>query len=66
MKEVVTLKGKELKQLEVLGRVDRGGLTAGRAAEILELSVRQLRRKLAAHRDRGAEVLAHGNRGSVA
>ena len=63
MKEVVTLKGKELKQLEVLGRVDRGGLTAGRAAEILGVSVRQLRRKLAAYRDRGAEVLAHGNRG---
>jgi transposase len=40
-----------------------GDLTAADAAERLALSVRQVRRILAAYRKGGAAALAHGNRG---
>ena len=65
MNEVVTLNRKEQMTLQILGRVDRGEIAAGRAAEMLSLSVRQVRRKLAAYRHEGATALAHGNRGRV-
>ena len=47
----------------VLGRVDRGQMRAGEGAVLLELSIRQLRRQLAAYRETGAAALVHGNRG---
>jgi len=65
MNEVVTLNRKEQLTLQILGRVDRGEIPAGRAAEMLSLSVRQIRRKLAAYRGQGAAGLVHGNRGRV-
>src|SRR5262245_59667507 len=65
MNEVVTLNRKEQLSVQILGRVDRGELPAGRAVEMLSLSVRQIRRKLAAYRQQGAAALAHGNRGRV-
>ena len=50
-------------RLVVLNRVLVGDLTAAEAAAALGLSVRQVRRILAAYRKEGAAALAHGNRG---
>ncbi|MDP3061884.1 MAG: ISNCY family transposase [Chloroflexota bacterium] len=47
----------------VLNRVERGELTGRQAAELVSLSVRQVRRLLAAYRREGVAALAHGNRG---
>lgn len=63
MKDRVTLNKKEQNRLVVLNRVGSGTITAREAAEILGLSVRQVRRILAAYRREGAAALAHGNRG---
>lgn len=59
----MTLDGQEQARLVVLGRVDRGELTAVAAAELLGLSERQVRRLLAGYRRAGAAAVAHGNRG---
>jgi len=63
MEETVTLNAKEQKRLMVLNRIGEGRLGAGRASEVLGLSVRQVRRLLARYREEGAAALAHGNRG---
>jgi transposase len=63
MKERVTLNKKEQKRLMVLNQIERGVMTAGEAAEVLGLSLRHVRRILAAYRKEGAQALAHGNRG---
>ena len=63
MRETITLNSKEQKRLMVLSKVDRGELPAAQAAALLGLSVRQVRRMLAAYRREGAAGLAHGNRG---
>jgi len=49
----------------VLTKVVGGQMTAGEAAAVLELSVRQVRRLVGAYREEGAAALAHGNRGRV-
>ena len=43
--------------------MDRGEMIGREAAEVIDLSLRQVRRLLAAYRKEGAAVLAHGNRG---
>ena len=63
MRERVSLNKKEQRRLMVLNEVLGGKLKAGQAAELLELSERQVRRILAAYRKEGAAALAHGNRG---
>jgi len=63
MKEMVTLNRKEQRRLIVLNQVEMGNMSAGKAAELLDLSLRRLRRVLAAYRKEGAAALAHGNRG---
>lgn len=63
MEERVTLNKKEQSRLIVLNRVERGMMTTREAAEILGLSLRQIKRILAAYRKEGAVALAHGNRG---
>jgi transposase len=63
MKETITLNAHEQKRLMVLNRLVVGQLTAAEAAEVLDLSERQVRRLLAAYRKEGAAALAHGNRG---
>lgn len=63
MVETVTLNEREQKRLLVLNRVIGGQTMAKDAAGLLGLSVRQLRRILAAYRKEGAAALAHGNRG---
>jgi transposase len=63
MKERVTLNKKEQRRLMVLNEVERGDMVGKEAAEVLSLSLRQVRRILAAYRKEGAQALAHGNRG---
>lgn len=63
MTETFSLTREELRRYEVFSRVDSGLLTASEAAKLLELSVRQVRRILAAYRKEGPAALAHGNRG---
>ncbi len=62
MKERLTLTKGEQQRLLVIGKVDRGELTAVQAAELVQRSVRQVRRILAAYRREGAASIAHGNR----
>lgn len=59
----MTLNGKEQARVVVLGRVDRGELTATAAAELLGVTERHVWRMLAAYRRDGAAAVAHGNRG---
>jgi transposase len=63
MKEMVTLNKKEQNRLIVLNRVERGMMTTREAAQILDLSLRHVKRIIAAYRKEGATALAHGNRG---
>lgn len=60
---MVTLSRKEQKRAVVLGKIDRGEMTAYQAAQVMGLSVRQVRRLLAGYRRDGPAALAHGNRG---
>ena len=62
MKETITLNTQEQKRVMVLNGLMVGHLTAVEAAEVLDLSERQVRRLLAAYRKEGAAALAHGNR----
>lgn len=66
MRETLTLNQEEQRRLLVLNEVNARQLTAGKAAELLGLSVRQVRRILAAYREEGAAAIAHGNRGKGA
>jgi len=63
MKEKVTLNKKEQKRLMVLNQVETGKMIGKEAAEVSGLSLRHVRRILAAYRKEGAAALAHGNRG---
>jgi len=47
----------------VLNQVEAGRMRGWEAAEVLALSMRHVRRLLAAYREEGAQALAHGNRG---
>ena len=47
----------------VLNEVELGKMIGREAAELLDLSLRHVRRILAAYRKEGAAALAHGNRG---
>ena len=63
MRKRVTLTPEEQKRLVVVIELDARSLKAWEAAAVLGLSVRQVRRLLAAYRKEGAASLAHGNRG---
>ena len=63
MKEMVTLNRKEQKRLMVLNQVEAGRIIGREVAEVLGLSLRQVRRILAAYRKEGVAAIAHGNRG---
>jgi len=63
MKEMVILSKKEQGRLMVLNQVEVGGVVGREAAQVLGLSLRQVRRLLAAYRKEGAAAIAHGNRG---
>ncbi len=54
---------REQKKLVAVVEVDTGHLTGRESARVLGLSLRQVRRLVAAYRKEGAAGLAHGNRG---
>ena len=54
---------KEQKRLVVLNQMEKGKMIGREAAEVLDLSLRHVRRILAVYRKEGAAALAHGNRG---
>ena len=54
---------KEQKKLLVLNQLGEGGLVGWQAASVLGISLRHVRRLIAAYRKEGAAALAHGNRG---
>jgi transposase len=62
MEGKVTLNRKEQKRIGVLVEVEKGLMTGRQAAGIMYVSLRQMRRLLAAYRKEGIAALAHGNR----
>jgi transposase len=62
----VTLTVREQKRLFVITEVLSGRWSAAEAADKLGLSLRQMRRLLAAYRQDGPPALVHGNRGRAA
>lgn len=58
MTEHVTLSRKELDRLQIMTRIAEKRLTRTRAAELLRMSERQVRRLYAAYQARGAAGLA--------
>ena len=63
MEGKVTLNRKEQVRLMVLNQVEKGEMKGREAGEVLGISIRQVRRLIASYREKGAEGLAHGNRG---
>jgi transposase len=63
MEDRVTLNQAEQRRLLVLNHLEAGAIINAEAAELLGISIRQVRRLRAAYRERGAAALAHGNRG---
>lgn len=61
----VTLTMNEIKRLHHLQKVVDEQMTAIQAAELLGLSIRQVRRLVAQYRQHGAPGIAHGNRGRM-
>jgi transposase len=61
--ETVTLSQRELQRVEVISRCVQGHLACARAAELLDLSPRQIKRLKARYRLGSAAALAHANRG---
>jgi transposase len=57
------MSSRELKRVEVMGRVESGGLKLRDAASILELSYRQTKRLWQRYRRVGSQGLKHGNAG---
>lgn len=60
---MITLTLRAQQQLVVLHALDRGELRMAEAADLLGLSIRQVRRLRRAYRRRGPKALVHGNRG---
>jgi len=63
MEGKVTLNKKEQKKLMVISEVERGEVGGREGAVLLGISLRHLRRLMAAYRQKGVMALAHGNRG---
>ena len=61
--ETITLNRKEQQRVMVLNGMEKRELTAAQAGELMGLSVRQVRRLVAAYRREGVGAIAHGNRG---
>jgi transposase len=56
---------KEIKRLHLIKQIVDKQMTAPQAAELLDLSLRQVRRLVAKYRQQGAPGMAHGNRGKT-
>src|SRR5712691_9934617 len=60
---MITLTHRAQQQLTVLHALDRGELCMAEAADLLGLSIRQVRRLRRTYQRRGLKALVHGNRG---
>src|SRR5712691_3045993 len=60
---MITLTHRAQQQLTVLHALDRVELCMAEAADLLGLSIRQVRRLRRAYQRRGLKALVHGNRG---
>ena len=63
MEGMVTVSKKEQKRAMVIGEVEKGEVGGREGAAVLGISVRHLRRIVAAYREEGVAGLANGNRG---
>lgn len=63
MKGDVVMNNKEIKQIEIFEKLDRREIKQKKAGEILNLSERQIKRKLKAYRKYGVKSLMHKARG---
>ncbi len=61
--ELISMSRKEIDQVKIFAQLEGQTITQARAAEILSLSDRQIRRKLVRYRRYGAQSLIHGARG---
>jgi transposase len=61
--ETFTLSQKELQRVEVISRCVQGNLACARAAELLDLTPRHIKRLKARYRQGSAAALAHASRG---
>src|SRR5512141_2985313 len=59
----ITLNEQEQRDVEILTRLEAGVLDVGAAAELLGVSVRQVRRLRVRFRQEGMAGVIHGNRG---
>jgi len=57
------MSAEEWKRLDAVGRIERGDLSLGQAAQVLGLSKRQVRRLRGRVRAQGKEAIRHGNAG---
>src|SRR5207302_8605790 len=57
------LSQRELQRVSVISRCAKGDMACARAAELLSLSVRQVKRLKKRLREQGEAALAHANRG---
>jgi transposase len=62
-REIFALSQKELQRVAVISRCVKGELACARAAGLLSLSVRQIKRLKKRMREDGEAALAHANRG---
>ena len=62
-RETVTLSQKELQRVEVISRCVQGNLACVRAAELLDLTPRHIKRLKARYRQGSGAALAHASRG---
>jgi transposase len=65
MREEVTLNKKEQRRLMILNKLEQGELKNREVAQLLCLSERHVKRLRSGYSVRGAEALAHGNRGRI-
>ena len=63
MEKTVTLNPQEQKRMDIIMQVRSGQLTTSQAATLLNRSVRQVQRQIAASQKEGVAAFAHGNRG---
>ena len=65
METLLTMSGKEISRLEVMQRLKEKSLSQREAAEMIGVSVRQVKRMFKAYRDHGAAGLVSQRRGQV-
>ena len=61
----IVMSNQEINQVEIFEKLKRKELKQGKAADILGLSVRQIKRKLRKYKLNGAKSLVHKSRGKV-